>query len=775
VITTNTGSTVNPGGADLIAFNELSTTDSNTPPGQLTYTVTAVPANGTLRRSGSATTTFTQEDINSGLVSYVHNGGPSGADSFGFSVSDGTTTLSGNTFTITVSGVSGAPVISSNTGSTVERGGTDPIASTELRTTDSNTGPGQLTYTVTTVPANGSLRRSGAATTTFTQADIDAGIVTYVHNNSQTTSDSFGFSVSDGTTTLAGNTFRITITTPGAGMPMIVTNTGSAVARGGTDFISSTELRTTDSNTGPGQLVYTVTTSPVNGTLRRSGATTTTFTQADIDTGIVTYVHNGGQTTSDSFRFNVSDGSTTLVGNMFTFTVGGGGSPPAIVTNTGSTVAEGRTDVITSSELNTTDSDDTAAQLVYTITTAPANGTLRLNGSPTTTFTQADINANRVTYLHNGSETTSDSFAFRVSDGANIVGPTTFQITVTPVNDAVVTLENGKLNIETDDRDDIVTVTGVGAGTGIYTIVVQQGNSPQQTFSVAGVNGDIAVNLHGGNDRLTINNALVNGVLDIQMEEGDDLVTLGDQDVVSTRNHLRVDLGAGDDTLNGKRLYIGTDQFIHGGDGNDRLLFEGVASPVFTLGTSAAGLAFWSGGAGNDTVRVTYGFIVRSWGVFLGEGADQLNVFGSAVSGDVIFAGDGGNDTLTVDTNFFDATMVINALGGADTVFLANGLGTEFASIAGGDGNDQVTIRNQTTKHVLIEGGSGADDVDVQSSAFDRFFAALGTENDELTVRGNLVQFETDLDGGAGDGDRLLDLGNTFRGASRRRGFELLS
>ncbi|MEX2140306.1 MAG: cadherin-like domain-containing protein [Pirellulales bacterium] len=775
VITTNAGSVVTRGDSDLIAFTELNTTDTNTPPAQLTYTVTAGPANGTLRRSGSATTTFTQADIDSGLLSYIHNGGLSGADSFGFNVSDGTTILSGNTFTITVAGVSGAPAISANTGSTATRGETDVITPSELNTTDSNTGPGQLVYTVTTAPANGTLRRGTSQVTTFTQADINNGLVTYVPNNSQATSDSFGFSVSDGTTTLPGNTFRITIAEPGAGQPMIVTNTGSRVTRGGIDVIEQTELNTTDSNTVPGQLMYTITTAPVNGTLRLNGVTTTTFTQADINARRVTYFHNGGPSTSDSFQFNVSDGSNILVGHTFTFTVGGGGNPPTIVTNTGSTVAEGRTDVITSSELNTTDPDDTAAQLVYTVTFAPANGTLRLSGSPTTTFTQADINASRVTYLHNGSETTSDSFTFRVSDGGTVVGPATFLMTVTPVDDAVVTLDNGRLNIETDDRDDIVTITGVGAGTGAYTIVVRQGNASAQTFSVAGVNRDIFVNLHGGNDRLTINNALVGGSLDIQMEDGNDLVTLGDQDVVSTRDQLRVDLGAGDDTLDGKRLFIGTDQLVHGGDGDDRLIFEGFASPVFTLGTSAAGLAFWSGGAGNDIVRVTYGFIVRSWGVFLGDGADQLNVFGSAVSGDVLFSGDAGNDTLTVDTNFFDATFVMNALAGADTVFLANGLGTEFASMAGGDGNDQLTVRNQTTKHLQIEGGAGADEADVQSSALDRFFATLGTENDELTIRGNLVQLETDLDGGAGEADRLIDLGNTFRGASRRRGFELLS
>jgi hypothetical protein len=338
---------------------------------------------------------------------------------------------------------------------------------------------------------------------------------------------------------------------------------------------------------------------------------------------------------------------------------------------------------------------------------------------------------------------------------------------------AVTVDGDGNLIIEGTSEDDTVTITGVETGSGNYLVTTRQGTGSDFSTAVTGVTGGFNINLHAGDDQLTINNAFVNGAIDIQMEAGDDTVILGNQDMVSTKTELRVDLGTGNDTLNGKRLYIGTNQLIQGGDGDDSLIFEGFASPQFTLGTSAAGFAFWSGGSGNDTVRVVYAFIVRSWGIFLGDGADTLNVFGSAVSGDVILSGDAGDDNLTVDTNFLDATLVIDGLGGADTVFLANGLGTEFASLVGGDGNDSLTVRNQTTKDLRIDAGAGADDADVQGSAFDRFFAVLGDDNDELTVRGNSVQLETLLDGGAGASDRLFDQGNVFRGASRRQGFEL--
>ena len=58
-------------------------------------------------------------------------------------------------------------------------------------------------------------------------------------------------------------------------------------------------------------------------------------------------------------------------------------------------------------------------------------------------------------------------------------------------------------------------------------------------------------------------------------------------------------------------------------------------------------------------------------------------------------------------------------------------------------------------------------------SAVDRFFALLGADDDELKLFGNLLRIEGDLDGGPGNADRLIDLGNDVRGTLRTRNFEL--
>ncbi len=122
-----------------------------------------------------------------------------------------------------------------------------------------------------------------------------------------------------------------------------------------------------------------------------------------------------------------------------------------VATNTGLTVDEGDIGTtITRAMLETTDVDNTAAELIYTLTAVPATGTLRLNGAVLAvsgTFTQADINAGLLTYDHNNAEAFTDGFAFTVNDAAGTSTSSTFSISITPVN----------------DNDPIITSDGSGA------------------------------------------------------------------------------------------------------------------------------------------------------------------------------------------------------------------------------------------------------------------------------------------------------------------------
>lgn len=198
--------------------------------------------------------------------------------------------------------------------------------------------------------------------------------------------------------------------------PVLAVNAGLTLASGSAIMIDPMLLQTTDADNTPDELVYTITIPPTQGILNPDA----TFTQADIDNGLVSYTHTGSG--SDSFAFTVTDGEDII--GEYTVTITITNAIPVLMINAGATIPSGGTAVIDNSLLATTDADDLPGDLVYTVTTAPTQGTL----NPSSSFTQADINSGLVSYTHTGSG--SDSFMFTVSDGEVTVGDYTFQIVI---------------------------------------------------------------------------------------------------------------------------------------------------------------------------------------------------------------------------------------------------------------------------------------------------------------------------------------------------------
>ncbi len=93
--------------------------------------------------------------------------------------------------------------------------------------------------------------------------------------------------------------------------PTINTNIGLTVSEGSNEVITNTLLKATDTETlDASSLIFKILTPPTNGIINNgevSLGTNDTFTQADIDHGIITYSHDGSETISDSFTFTVSD------------------------------------------------------------------------------------------------------------------------------------------------------------------------------------------------------------------------------------------------------------------------------------------------------------------------------------------------------------------------------------------------------------------------------------------------------------------------------------
>jgi Ca2+-binding RTX toxin-like protein len=162
---------------------------------------------------------------------------------------------------------------------------------------------------------------------------------------------------------------------------------------------------------------------------------------------------------------------------------------PTLSQNQGLTIDEGQSQLISNSLLQVTDADNLNSQLTYVLTQEPNNGSLTLDGVEVVvggSFSQADIDNGLISYSHNDSETTSDSFAFTVSDGdGGTLGETTFNITVNPVNDSPP--PQGTAN---DDAIDGTVGGDVINGLG--------GND-----TINGLTGNDILSGNGGNDSLT--------------------------------------------------------------------------------------------------------------------------------------------------------------------------------------------------------------------------------------------------------------------------------
>ena len=199
--------------------------------------------------------------------------------------------------------------------------------------------------------------------------------------------------------------------------PTLTLNTGFKVANQGTALISPDVLLVEDTDNSTDELTFTTTTPPAQGTLTPA----TGFTQEEIDAAEVSYTHTGSG--ADSFAFTISDGTDVIGPYTANITIN---QPPVLALNAGLTLPTGTTATITNGLLNVTDADETPDKLIYTVTQFPANGALSLGS----TFTQDDVNSNRLTYT--SANTSSDLFKFIVSDGYDVIGTYTFIITVVP-------------------------------------------------------------------------------------------------------------------------------------------------------------------------------------------------------------------------------------------------------------------------------------------------------------------------------------------------------
>ncbi|MCG8580598.1 MAG: T9SS type A sorting domain-containing protein [Bacteroidales bacterium] len=217
------------------------------------------------------------------------------------------------------------PTITVNNELSLDEGASELInALTNLSANDVDDDHSVILFSISNEPANGHIENTdspGIAITSFTQLQLDNGKIRYTHNGTNTTSDSFKFSVTDdGNNKLTDQTFSIKINSIDDDAPTITTNNGLSIQKGSTESINLTSLAANDTESDNATIVYSITTQVVNGRMENTnnqGVSINTFTQQDLTDGLIQYVHNGSATTEDYFIFKVIDASLNELTNQY--------------------------------------------------------------------------------------------------------------------------------------------------------------------------------------------------------------------------------------------------------------------------------------------------------------------------------------------------------------------------------------------------------------------------------------------------------------------------
>ncbi|KAG9264632.1 FRAS1-related extracellular matrix protein 2-like [Astyanax mexicanus] len=326
------GVSLKEGGRVTLTTDLLSTSDLNSPDEHLVFTITRAPMRGHLECTdtpGMPITSFTQLQLAGSKVYYIHTADDEvKMDSFEFEVTDGYNPVF-RTFRISISDVDNKKPVVTIHGLGVNEGKTRLITPFELTVEDRDTSDRLLKFTITQVPVHGKLLFNNTRpVTTFTKQDLNENMISYKHDGTESASDSFSFTVTDGThtdfyvfpdtvfETRKPQMMKITVLSVDNGVPQIVVNKGGTMLRmlttGHLGFvITSKALKAEDRDSPHGMVTFRVTVGAEHGyliDLGKGNATITTFTQADIDDMHICYIlRDGDNATSDTFFFSIED------------------------------------------------------------------------------------------------------------------------------------------------------------------------------------------------------------------------------------------------------------------------------------------------------------------------------------------------------------------------------------------------------------------------------------------------------------------------------------
>ena len=316
------------------------------------------------------------------------------------------------------------PGVATNGGLVAAEGGSAFFGTPSLQVTDPDSADTtQIVYTIETLPPNGDVFNGGLeldAGDTFTQSEVDAGDVLYVHDGSETTVDWFRVTVSDsngGGVMLSPILLTIT--------PVNDAPTGNAQAVSVTqDVAKAITLTASDPDTAPEDLTYSIALGPDHGVL--SGTPPNSTYTPDLN-----YIG------ADSFTFEVDDGALTDTA-VVSVTVG----LPAAVTVNDVTVVEG-----TGMLFTVTLDAATAGAFSVNVTLTDVTAT----GGADPLIPPIDYDSIVGALAFSGTLGETQQFTVNTLDDATVEGTESFVVTIDATDPAVTDSDSGTGTITDND------------------------------------------------------------------------------------------------------------------------------------------------------------------------------------------------------------------------------------------------------------------------------------------------------------------------------------
>jgi hypothetical protein len=663
--------TVNPVNDPPVANDDAATTDEDS-----SVTVNVLdndtdPENDTLEVT--AVTQGAHGTVTLDPVTYTPAANFHGADSFTYTVSDGTGGVGGTdtaTVNVTINETNDAPIANDDTATVAE----DSSVTVNVLGNDSDADNDTLNVTAVTQGTNGS---------------VTLNPVTYTPNANFHGTDSFTYTVSDGNGGTDTATVNITIS-PINDPPVANDDTASVVE----DDSVTVNVLGNDSDADNDTLTVTAVTQGAHGTVTLNP---------------VTYTPSPNFFGTDSFTYTIADGN--------------GGMDTATVTVT---IAPSNDNLTANDDSATVAEDGSVTVTVLGNDSDPENDVLSVQSVTQGTNGSVAIVGSQVTYTPNANFHGADSFTYTASDGNGGTDSATVTITVTPVNDAPVAgddtasvVEDGSVAItvlgnDADVDDDLLSVTSVTQGT--HGTVVINGDDTVTYTPAADYNGSDSFTYtvsDGESDDTATVTVTVGAANDAPIASNDSASTSEDNPVTVTV--LGNDTDPENDTLSVASVTQGTNGAVVINANNTVTYtpaanFHGADSFTYTASDS-------NGGTDTATVTVTISSVNDA--PVANDDPASVAEDGSVTVAVLANDTDADNDTLTVTarTQGAHGTVTLNPVtytpaanyNGPDTFTYTisdghGGTDTATVNVTVGAANDAPVANNDTA--TVAEDGS---------------------------------------------------------------------